>query len=130
MRALASRKDDAAERSPDTTEPYSRRMSQYNVPPADTGSLGNRLTSCSSMPDAVTRAAMTRPADAPRSTAATTRSFTPGSSQEGGRYSGIDGDEQAGGERQIAAAEREDRGCHVLGQHLALEQSPPGVELA
>src|SRR5215469_18335509 len=107
-------------------------MSQYSVPPADTGSLGNRISSCSSMPAADTRPAMTRPADAPRSTAATTASLTrsSGSSQEGGRYSRVDRDQQAGGEWQVAGTEREHSGCDVVRQYFALEQCPLGVERA
>ena len=46
-------------------------MSQYSVPPAVTGSLPNRCTSCSTTPASLTCPAITRPPDAPRSTAAT-----------------------------------------------------------
>src|SRR5262249_30334530 len=115
-------------------------MSQYSVPFARTGSFGNLLTSCSSTAERETRAAITRPPDAPRSAPATTTDPVkpaPGSaiatrtsalSQECGRYPRVDRYEQARGERQVAAAEREHGGGDVLGQHLALEQGPSRVE--
>ena len=43
---------------------------------------------------------------------------------------GVDGDVQAGRVGQVAADQGEDGGGDVLGQHLALEQRPLGVELA
>src|ERR1700733_13772295 len=46
-------------------------MSQYSVPPAVTGPFGNLCTSSSEIPESLTRPAITRPPDAPRSTAAT-----------------------------------------------------------
>src|SRR5882724_473096 len=113
------------------------RMSQYSVPPAVTGSLPNRCTSRSATPPSPTRPAITRPPDAPRSTAATTTSViaaTPSSqalsSQEGRRHPRVDRDEQPGGERQVAGAQGGHRRRHVLGQHLALEQRPLRVERA
>ena len=46
------------------------------------------------------------------------------SSQERRRHARVDGDEQAGRERQVAAAQREHGGGDVLGQHLALQEGP------
>ena len=54
----------------------------------------------------------------------------PRSPQEGGGYSGVDRDVEAGRLAQVAADEGEDRGCHVLGQDLLLQQRALGVELA
>src|SRR5215475_864175 len=107
-------------------------MSQYSVPPTATGSLGNRYTSCSSTPSARTWPVITRPPEAPRSTAATVTPVNAGPclSQECGRHPGVDRDEQSGGQRQVAGAQREHRRGHVLGQDLPLEQRPPGVERA
>src|SRR5215472_9079424 len=53
-----------------------------------------------------------------------------GSPQEGGRYARVDWDEQTGGEGQVAAAQGEDGGCDVVGQHFALEQCSLGVVCA
>ena len=61
----------AASSRPCRMSAYSRRMSQYSVPPAVTGRLGNLCTSCSETPEPLTCPAITRPPDAPRSTAAT-----------------------------------------------------------
>ncbi len=52
-------------------------MSQWRVPPARTGLLANRWTSDSSTPPPWTRAVITRPLEAPRSTAATLLTATP-----------------------------------------------------
>src|SRR5262245_54489160 len=51
-------------------------MSQYNVPHTDTGALVNLLTSRSSMRELETFPVITRPVEAPMSTAATTASIT------------------------------------------------------
>src|SRR5512142_456612 len=107
-------------------------MSQYSVPPASTGSFGNRLTSWSSTPSADTWAAITRPLDAPRSTPATATALIragprASSSEERRGDPRVDGDEQSGGEREVPAGECEDGCGDVLGQHLALEQGPLGV---
>src|ERR1700722_4147211 len=101
-------------------------MSQYSVPPACTGSFGNRLTSCSSMPLSATRAPTTRPLEAPRSTPATVTGLMPApavpgvtaSTEERRGDARVDRDQQAGGERQVAAGEGEDGGGDVLGEHL------------
>ena len=50
--------------------------------------------------------------------------------QEGGGDAGVDGDVQAGGVDEFAAGEDEHGVGDVLGQHLALEQGPLGVERA
>src|SRR6185312_14716812 len=119
-------------------------MSQCSVPPASTGPFGNRLISCSSTPSLATRAAITRPREAPRSTPATiTPLFTPVpapasvrastlrvSSQERLRHARVDRDEQPGGEGQVAAGQREDRRGDVLREHLFLQQRALGVERA
>src|SRR6266699_6395894 len=108
-------------------------MSQYSVPPAVTGRLVNLCTSCSETPEPPTCPAITRPPDAPRSTAAIVtgpvicRTL---SSQERGRHTRVDRDEQAGRQRQVAGAQREHRRGHVLGQDLLLERGPLGVESA
>src|SRR5690606_1433339 len=52
------------------------------------------------------------------------------SAQECGGHAGVHGDVQPGGVGQVPAGEGEDGGGDVLGQHLALKQRPPGVELA
>src|ERR1700733_14459826 len=130
-------------------------MSQCRVPPASTGSLGNLLTSCSSTPSGPIRAAITRPLDAPRSTPATTTppvTTVPGlpvwrwagysrpnatrasmsreSSEEGCCHARVDRDEQARGERQVAAGECENRRGDVLWEDLFLEQRALRVERA
>src|SRR4051794_15401196 len=120
-----------AARSPARIPRYSDRMSQCSVPPTRTGSLANRATGSSSSRPGSTRPAITRPLDAPRSTAANTPSvIRRSSSQESGRDAGVDRDVEAGGVRKFAAGEHEHRVGHVLGQHLALEQGPLGVVLA
>src|SRR3954454_2003964 len=133
--------------------PYRARTSQSSVPPTRTGRLANRCTSCRSRRSGPTRAAMTRPLEAPRSTAAKVFSeliarlrLAPllarsslrcslarrprDSPQEGSRDAGVDRDVQAGRAGQVAAGQREDGVGHVLGQHLAFEDGPLGVVLA
>src|SRR5579872_705746 len=104
-------------------------MSQCSVPPASTGSFGNRLTSCSSMPSAATWAATTRPLDAPRSTPATVTGLMRGTSspEERGGDARVDRDEQARRQGEVAAGEGEDGGGDVLGQYLFLQQGALGV---
>src|SRR5487761_890736 len=129
-------------------------MSQCRVPPTSTGSFGNRLTSCNSTPSAETRAATTRPPEAPRSTPATTalrvtrapaapparprRSVPalppacacPVSSEERRCHPGVDRDQQARCQGQVTAGQREDRRGDVLREDLFLQQGPLGVERA
>src|SRR5215212_6247141 len=140
-----------AARSPSSTPAYRPRTSQRRVPEVRTGRLGNRCASASSSRPGPTRAAMTRPLDAPRSTAARVSSSLMArlrlapllarsslrcslarrpSAEEGRSDAGIDGDVQAGGAGRVAAGEGEDGVGDVVGQHLALEQGPLGVELA
>src|SRR6184192_4298148 len=56
--------------------------------------------------------------------------WPPTSAQERGRHPGVDGDVQPSGVGQVPAGEGEDGGGDVLGEHLALEEGPLGVELA
>src|SRR5436190_17977023 len=53
-----------------------------------------------------------------------------GSAEERGGDAGVDRDVQAGGLGQVTAAQREDRGRDVLGQHLFFQQRALGVVLA
>src|SRR5665647_3671405 len=83
---------------------------------------------------------MTRPLEAPRSTAAyaftvvhlrpRAASTSVRSSQEGGRDAGVNGDVKAGGVAEVGGAEHEHGVRHILGQHLALEQRALRVVLA
>ena len=96
-------------------------------PAAGTGPLRNRLTSCSSTArPAPTRPSMTRPLDAPRSTAASDRrpcahrrnaAATPEST---GMCRPVVCDRSPAGQREHGVGD-------VLGQHLALEQGALGV---
>ena len=94
-----------------------------------TGWLANRAPRPAPACPARPAPSITRPLDAPRSTAATlhrdrmrviagTRRRTPG----------VDRDVQSGGVRQVAGGQGEDRVRHVLGQHLAFEQRALRVE--
>src|ERR1700758_1725444 len=114
-------------------------MSQWRVPVTRTGSLGNRLTSRNSTPSPSTRAAITRPPEAPRSTAATVTGLIQSpsagqrlagafSSEERCCYARVDRDEQARCQGQVSAYQREDRGRHVLREDLLLQQSALRVE--
>src|SRR5581483_2110934 len=203
MPALARSDRSAADRSPARISAYRRAMSQCRVPPTVTGVLGNRRTSCTRRPPWPTSPTITRPLEAPRSTAASARSvmsslsdqasvrrpgdrrdrrpnaepvadrpgappdralggaqaprhcvdwhalreqaeqfdllmaeyFVSGgfshwrspSSQEGGGYPGVDGDEQAGGERQVWSAEGVYGGGGVFGEDFAAEEGACGV---
>src|SRR4051794_23852068 len=112
--------------------------SQCSEPPTRTAPLAKRCTSCSSSVPGPTSPTMTRPEVAPRSTAATrTVRGVPAvpviadtSSQEGRRHARVDRDVQAGGVREVGAAEHEHRVGDVLRQHLALEDRALRVELA
>src|SRR6476659_3300576 len=105
-------------------------MSQWRPSGRRTGSFVNRWTSVSSSSVGATRPTITRPLDAPRSTAATSRPVTGGSPEEGRRDARVDRDMEARGLAQVATDKREDRGRDMLGQDLALEQRPLRVELA
>src|SRR3954470_7785714 len=112
----------AAARTPARMSRYSPRTSQYSPSGSRPPPLRNRATSVSSSmsePSGPTRPSMTRPLDAPRSTAASAICpLTTWSPQEGGGDAGVDRDVQAGGLGEIAAGERERGGGDVLGQHL------------
>src|SRR5688572_24148686 len=95
-------------------------MSQCRVSCSRTAPLGNRLTSVSSSRAAATWPNITRPLEAPRSTAAMVRAFM--STQESGGHAGVDGNVQAGGTRQLPGGQYEHRVGDVLGQHLPFEQ--------
>src|SRR6478609_853709 len=105
-------------------------MSQWRPSGRRTGSFVNRWTSVSSSSVGATRPTITRPLDAPRSTAATSRPVTGGSPEEGRRDARVDGDVEPRRLTQVATDQGEDRGRDVLGQDLALEQRPLRVELA
>src|ERR1700712_1532632 len=137
--------DSPAIRRPSSTSRRIRSMSQRSDPSWDrTPPLGKRCTSSSSRTSGSTptRATITRPEVAPRSTAtirlgsvmarpsSQAGSPEPASSQEGRRDPRVDGDVQPGGVRQVRTAQYEDRVGAVLGKHLALEQGALGVELA
>src|SRR6478735_1187787 len=144
-----------ASRRPARMSWYRPRMSQYSPSGSRTAPLRKRRTWVRSSRPGPTRPSMTRPLDAPRSTAARLISFAliappvlgisrarsprgrrgcvddslgkPRSSEEGGGDAGVDGDVQAGGLGQIAGGEREQRGRDVLGQHLLAQQGALGV---
>src|SRR4051794_29914549 len=130
-----------AARSPSSRPRYSARTSQCRVGPTRTGPFGNLLTSSSSRRSGPTRPTITRPLEAPTSTAATRALLrwltcaprtarATGSAQEGGGDAGVDRHVQPRGAGQLAAGEGEDRVGDVLGKHLTLQQGALRVELA
>src|SRR5690625_543617 len=139
-----------AVRRPSSTSAYSRSTSQCSTSRSPvgtaTGPLGKRATSSVCRRPSLRWPVITRPPEAPRSTAAKVDGEWPGarsgsagavagpgsgsapggvvlvpgmgSAQEGGRDAGVDGHVQAGGQRQVRAGEGEDGGRDVLGEHL------------
>ena len=109
-----------------------RRPSSRRAAGAATAPLGKRCTSVERAASAgPTAPTITRPLDAPRSTAATTDPATGRSPQERGGDAGVDGDVQPGGVAQSSGPHSTNDGVgDVLGQHLALEQGALRVERA
>src|SRR5215469_12669166 len=128
MPMLASSNERLACLSPASTSACRCSASVWSVSLTRTGEVLKRCTSRTLSSPGPTRPTMTRPADAPRSAAATVTLLR--LPQEGSGYTPVHRDEQAGGERQIAAAQRDYGSCDVLWQHLALEQRPLCVERA
>src|SRR3954451_6332316 len=108
-------------RRPARMSVHKPRTSQYSRSPTGTGPLRNRRISVRSSRSGDTVARITRPLDAPRSTAAKFFSFT-GSAQERGGDAGVDRDVQTGGLRQVTGGQRVDRVGDVVGQDLLAEQ--------
>src|SRR6476646_9281324 len=118
-----------AARRPVSVSRKSPTTSQCRPVVSRTGSLVKRWTSSkNSCPDP-TRPSITRPLEAPMSTAATTAgpALIARSSQERRSHSGVDRDVQAGCECEVATGEDEHCGRNVLGEDLALEQRALGV---
>src|SRR4051794_12123890 len=91
--------------------------------------FGKRCTGSSSILPFRTLPAITRPPDAPMSTAPNTGSRWR-SPQERGGDAGVDRDVQTGGVAEVGRAEHEDGVGDVLRQHLPLEEGALGVVLA
>src|SRR5262245_66090276 len=104
--------------------------SQCSPSVRSTGPFGNRATVSIESSLGPTRPRTTRPLEAPRSTAATVMALLIRSAQERCGHAGVHRHVQPGGVGELGAAEHEDRVGDVLGQHLALEDRPLGVELA
>src|SRR3954447_24386004 len=111
--------------NPRRTSPYRPSIGQRRWPSTSVTPLANRCTGSSRIWLSSTRPAMTRPPDAPMSTAAKTRT---GLAEEGGGDAGVHGHEEPGGVAELVRAQGSDRLGDVFGEHLPLEQRALRVE--
>ena len=117
-----------AARSPARLWSSSAGRSQCRPSPRSTGPFENRATVSISRVSGPTRPTTTRPLEAPRSTAATVTVMGRQRSSRRCGDTGVDRHVQSGGVGEVGAAEHEDGVRDVLGQHLALEDGPLGIE--
>src|SRR4051812_47393680 len=102
--AAASR---PAARSPTRTSPNSPTAPQCSPSGSGTDAFANRCASCSTTRPGPTSASITRPLDAPTSTATYVDPSTRRLPEEGCGDAGVHRDVQAGGVGEVAADERE-----------------------
>src|SRR5262245_6938949 len=106
--------------SPASTSWYRSVKCQRRWPSISTIEFGKRWTVSTLTRSPSTAPAMTRPLDAPRSTAAKVRVLT--SAEEGGGNPRVHRHEQSGGVAELVGAQRGHRVRDVFGEDLSLQQ--------